>query len=235
MASDLLQAAGRDPYGFLELLLGGRLHPGGEQATHWLLDRAEVGPNDRLVDLGCGAGSAVAQARERGAHALGVDQRKSTGTDLRGRIERLPLAEDRFDVVLSECSLCLTGDLDGALREAARILAPGGRLAFSDVTVARALPEVPDTIAELFCLQDPRSQETILRLLETQGFRPEHVRDHHEELHTMRDRVHERVDVDGLLAALGDRGKRIRRSLDMLEEALEAGDIGYVAIVARLA
>lgn len=229
---NLLNLAANDPLAALQVVLGGPLHPGGEHATEDLLDRADVGADDRLVDLGCGAGGAVAQARKRGASAWGIDE-AADGADVQARLETLPVADGSLTVVVSECALCLAGDLEQALGEAARVLEPGGRLAFSDVTVDRDLARVPPAIAEPLCLTGPRGSERILAAVREAGFTVEDHETHREELLAMRDRVYERVDVDGLLDALGERGDRLREARDDLEEALEAGDIGYLSVVAR--
>lgn len=229
---NLLTRAAHHPYTVLRAVLGGPLHPGGSQATQRLLDQADVDEGDALVDLGCGPGEAVQAARERGARAVGLDER-ADGADVQARFTSLPLAEDAFDVVLAECSLCLAEDLDTALDEAARVLAPDGRLAFSDVTVDRRLPDVPDRVAELLCLDGRRGSKAIRERVQAAGFAIEHVDDRHEDLVGMRDAIREGVDVEGLLAALGERGQRLQRAVDQLEAALEAREIGYVSIIAQ--
>jgi cyclopropane fatty-acyl-phospholipid synthase-like methyltransferase len=60
-----LDALASNPWGTLEAVPDGPLHPGGRAATERLLDRADVGPGSRLLDPGCGAGGAVAAARSR--------------------------------------------------------------------------------------------------------------------------------------------------------------------------
>lgn len=232
MAAGLLAAAARDPYAALRLVLGGPLHPGGEAATERLLERANVGEGDLLVDLGCGPGEAVATARERGARAIGLDERAGTG-EVRARIERLPLATDSVDVAVAECSLCLAADLEEALAETARVLAPGGRLAVSDVTRARAFPEVPDAVAEMLCLEGAREREQLLAGVQAAGFAVVDVEDHHDDLLAMRDNIEDAVDVDGLLASLGSRAEHLAAAKESLEAALAARELGYVSVVAR--
>lgn len=228
----LASMAASNPYAALRLVLGGSLHPGGEEATDDLLERADVGPGDTLVDLGCGAGEAVAKARELGTNAWGLDA-EDLGADVHARMGRLPLADARVDVVLSECALCLSGDLDRTLAEVGRIVRGGGRLAFSDVTLDRALPEVPPAVAEPLCLTGNRGREHLLDRVQAHGFVVEDVDDHRAELEAMRDRLYERVDVDGLLEALGDRGERLREALEAIEAAFDAEEVGYVSAIAR--
>jgi SAM-dependent methyltransferase len=232
VSANLVEAAIGQPYRVLSIVLGDTLHPGGEAASRELLDRANVDAGKRVLDAGCGAGHAVALARDRGAKAWGLDT-EADSADVRGRLEWLPIADASVDVVLSECAMCLADDLDEALTEAARVIQPGGRLAISDVTLTRNLPEVPDRLARPLCLTGRRSPEHLRDRIQAAGFAIEDTASHREALETMRDEIHQRVDVDGLLAALGERGQRLQAAVDAIEGALDAGDLGYVSIVAR--
>lgn len=230
----LLQAAVENPYRALSVVLGDTLHPGGEQATRRLLTRADVGGGDTVLDLGCGAGAAADEARERGAAWLGVDRDpRAAGATLAARMRDLPLADASADVALSECALCLAGDLDAALAEARRVLREGGRLAASDVTLSRPIEGLPRAVAEPLCLADLRSRDGLVHAVEAAGFDVVDVRDHHADLVAMRDAVRERVDVDGLLGAMGAEGEAMLEGVEGLEAALAARELGYVSLVAR--
>jgi len=227
-----VDAALADPWGTAHRLLDEPLHPGGEAATADLLDRAGVGGDTRLVDVGCGAGDAVALAADRGARAVGVDRDPGGERAVRADMDRLPVADDAVDVVLAECVLCLSPDLDRSLAEARRALAPDGRLALSDVVVEGELPDLPAPVARALCLEGSPDRETLAGRVEAAGFEVCGVRDHREDLLATRDRLEEAVDYEGLLGLLGERGERLLAVVEHLERAVEDGQIGYVSLVA---
>lgn len=224
----MLDAALANPWAALD----GPLHPGGIEATERLLDRADVGPGTCLLDVGCGAGDALTLAREHGADAVGVDPSPSTDPAVRGDATALPIRDGCVDVLLAECVLCLT-DLPVALKEAYRVLNDGGRLALSDVVVDDDRPAVPDRIAETLCLEGARSRDRLRTQLENAGFEVRTTYDHHDDLVAMRDRVTDRIDYEGILGLMGERGQRVLVAIEALETAVEAGDVSYVSIVAN--
>jgi ubiquinone/menaquinone biosynthesis C-methylase UbiE len=108
-----------------------------------LLSAKRVGPTGKAYGLDM-THDMIALARENQRQA-GV----SNVEFLKGEIENIPLPDNSVDVVISNCVINLSSDKDRVLREAFRVLRPGGRFAVSDVVVRG---EVPDTVRQSMLL-----------------------------------------------------------------------------------
>ena len=84
--------------------------------------------------MGAGDGSGVRLLRSLGYAAEGIDLEPRGKDVTRGNFLETPWQEDFFDGILSQCSFYVSGNVLGALTEAARVLHKGGKLVFSDVT-----------------------------------------------------------------------------------------------------
>jgi len=127
----------------------------------------ELKAGEVVLDLGSGGGiDVLLSARRVGptGKAYGLDMtdemlalarenRRQAGVEnvefLKGEIENIPLPDNSVDVVISNCVINLSADKDRVLREAFRVLKPGGRFAVSDVVVRGT---VPDSVRESMLL-----------------------------------------------------------------------------------
>ena len=151
---------------------------------------AQLGAGEVVLDLGSGGGiDVILSARRVGptGKAYGLDMTDDmlalarrnaeeagvTNVEfLRGRIEEIPLPSNSVDVIISNCVINLSGDKRKVLKEAFRVLKPGGRFAVSDVVVQGELPADIKRSMELWvgCVAGALSDEEFVRLLGESGF-----------------------------------------------------------------
>ena len=151
---------------------------------------AELKLGETVLDLGSGGGIDVILSAKRvgpGGKAYGLDMtdemlalaeenRLKSGLAnvefLKGEIEHIPLPDNAVDVIISNCVINLSGDKDRVLREAFRVLKPGGRFAVSDVVVCGEMPAAIRRSMELWvgCVAGALSETEYRTKLAAAGF-----------------------------------------------------------------
>jgi SAM-dependent methyltransferase len=175
---------------------------------------AELREGETVLDLGSGGGiDVLLSARRVGPTGkvygldmtdemleLARDHQRAAGVAnvefLKGEIERIPLPDASVDVIISNCVINLSTDKRQALREAFRVLKPGGRFAVSDVVVRGELPDAVRRSMELWvgCVAGALEVQEYQTLLADAGFR---------EVGIEPTRVYEFADARTVLAGAG--------------------------------
>ena len=151
---------------------------------------ARLNPGETVLDLGSGGGiDVLLSARRVGPTgfaygldmtdemlALAEENKRKAGVDnvkfLKGYIEEIPLPDNSVDVIISNCVINLSADKRAVLREAFRVLKPGGRFAVSDIVTTADPPEWVKNDMEAWtgCIAGALRQDVYLDLLLAAGF-----------------------------------------------------------------
>src|SRR4249920_3268792 len=152
---------------------------------------AELKAGETVLDLGSGGGiDVLLSARRVGPTgkaygldmtdemlALAEENQRKAGVEnvefLKGEIENIPLPENSVDVIISNCVINLSGNKDRVMREAFRVLKPGGRFAVSDVVVRGDAPDEVRRNMEMWigCVAGALEEMEYRDLLADAGFR----------------------------------------------------------------
>src|SRR5215472_15126697 len=151
---------------------------------------AELQEGETVLDLGSGGGiDVLLSARRVGPRgkvygldmtdemlALARENQEKSGVEnvefLKGKIENIPLPDNSVDVIISNCVINLSADKDKVLREAQRVLKPGGRFAVSDIVVRGEVPAEVRRSMELWvgCIAGALEERDYLNKLQRAGF-----------------------------------------------------------------
>ncbi len=153
----------------LSQVTGGTLRPGGIALTTEILRSCQSAPGATSLDVGCGPGHTVGlMTSVFGLRATGLDPsatmlKKASrnvpdAAFLAGEATAIPCGPQSFALVISECVLSLTGDIDKSFREMHRVLRPGGMLLLTDIyrknkTLKPDLPDLHSCITHALPLQ----------------------------------------------------------------------------------
>jgi arsenite methyltransferase len=186
---------------------------------------AQLHPGETVLDLGSGGGIDVLLSAKRvgpEGKAYGLDMtdemlalarenQKKAGVDnvefLKGEIENIPLPDSSVDVIISNCVINLSSDKGKVLREAFRVLRPGGRLAVSDVVVRGEVPSEIRRSIELWagCIAGALEEKEYAHKLSEAGFA---------EIGIEPTRIYRVEDARGFLKDQGFDADRVAASVD---------------------
>jgi arsenite methyltransferase len=188
---------------------------------------AELEEGETVLNLGSGGGiDVLLSARRVGSTgkaygldmtedmlALARENQKKAGVEnvefLKGEIEAIPLPDNSVDVIISNCVINLSADKDKVLREAFRVLKPGGRFAVSDVVTRGAIPEPVrrNMLLWVGCIAGALDENDYRMRLAAAGFEaigiePTRIYDVEDAREFLTSRS---VDVDAIAAEVGDK------------------------------
>ncbi len=220
---------------------GETIRPGGLMLTDRALEFCALPFGARVLDVGCGpAASSEHLGNHFGFKAIGLDpsemllqsgrRRNSHLPLVQSYGEWLPIADNQFDAVLTECSLSVMRNADRALREFWRVLHPGGYLILSDIYARNpagitALQSLPIDS----CLCGAVSQAEIIDRVETAGFRVLLWEDHTSALKVFTARL---IWSNGSLQQFWCRATSRAAAVD-IQTAIAQSKPGYYLLIAQ--
>ena len=163
-------------------------------------DLADIQPGESILDLGCGSGAdcfvAALHTTETGT-VTGVDitdQQLENARELaenggfhnvhveQSYIEELPFGDETFDVVISNGVINLSAEKERVFREASRVLAPGGRLAISDIISEKQMPDSIKSNEDLWaaCIGGAMQIDRYTDAVEDEGFQVTAMKENNE-------------------------------------------------------
>jgi arsenite methyltransferase len=236
-------------------LLGPSLHPGGLDLTKQLAEKLEMSESDMVLDVACGVGSTAGFLESNyECSTLGIDLSRKLASKASTAIktqgfgfanadgENLPFKSESFNVVVSECSLCLMPESRQGMKEAFRVLKHSGRIGITDLVVRGSLPEELDNVLmSLLCVSRKISWQSYSDLVEAEGFENIEVSDESASLVRMIEGIKKRLLLAELLAGTGKlfvRADQIamgKRLISLARIAVNEHHLGYMMLTARKA
>ena len=238
-------------------LMGDSFHPGGLRLTSRLASLLGIESGDNVLDPGSGLGaSAVHIASSTGCRVTGITleaegieagnelaRRRGVAdsvTFLQGDLNHIDVDTTEFEFVLMECVLSIMAHKAKTLRRLGGLLAPGGRLGMTDVTVSGPLAaELRGVLANVGCVGGALSLDGYRALLNDAGFTVEYYEDLHEEASEFLNKIAGKLAVAEMFAKLqqppigGELIAQGKRLLASAQDVVRRGVLGYGLLVAR--
>lgn len=240
-------------YPWVEELLGGSFHPGGAELSARSIRSLQLNPGESVLDIACGqGGSSIAMAKtglqvtalDASEKQLGVAVQNAEGLDgisfVQANAAEIPSDLGPFQGVLCECAFSLTNHQAATANSWRNLLAPGGRIALSDMVVNGTLPEsLQGEIGNLVCIGGALSAEGYTTVLQEAGFTEIQYEDEAPALRQALVELKKKLLLYGIsrLAEISqDIGyslSDLKKCLDDARAAVESGALSYGRFSAR--
>lgn len=235
---------------WVQELLGDSLHPGGLELSRRLWKKLPLGqPSVRILDVACGTGTtAIALAKEHGAHVIAVDFGEANLAKGVARAEAegvseliewvhadardIPLEDGVVDGVVCECAVSTFQDKRAVIAEFDRVVRQGGVVVISDMVVTGELPQdLAGVLAPWTCVGDALDVIGYQRLFLDQGLRAICSADETYALSELLLDLKRKLVVaamGGVTVGLKDMGLSVADARDLLARSREVVDAGTV-------
>ena len=221
---------------------GGALRPGGIELTEYATNFCGFEKGSRVLDVGCGTGMTLEHlSRKYKLKTYGIDpsrilieKAKSRNPQLeiiQARGENLPFENACMDGALADCTLSLMSDIQTAIREAGRVLKPGGWFVIADVYARR--PEhigLLEKFSAGTCLRGLHSVERLKDVLGENGFEIELFADRTELLKKLMVKI---IFEYGSMNAFWSKAASCKANALGFQNALSKCKAGYFLMIAR--
>ncbi len=239
----------------IRLLFGDSIHPGGLALTRELAEKIGFAGGDNVLDIACGIGtSGVFIAKTFGCHVTGIDlgqknieeaikissaQNTSELTNFRvADAEGLNFIEEKFDVILCECSFCLFPDKKKSAEQMFRVVKRNGKIGISDFVLRGELPQkLRSGLRQFACVLEANTETDYFEYLESAGFKHLHIYDKKHSILQLLDNIKKRLFAAELLIGLGKAKidnlnlDNIKKTLWEVQECVNSGILSYALII----
>jgi len=241
----------------VQMLLGTSFHPGGLDLTKKLGDKLQLKTTDKILDLASGLGtSALCLSETFGCNVVGIDVSAKNVAEAQenarkkklddkvtfkvGSVEKIPLEDNTFDYVLSECSFCLFDKKETVGSEIYRLIKPKGKIVITDIAIEKPLPfDLDHIVFKVACIANAVSMNEYADYFKKSGFTIQSLTRHDEILLQMVEEVKKKLFVLELASGLHkihlapENVKEIKTYIQKAKEVIQQGYTTYMILIGR--
>lgn len=238
---------------WVEELLGESFHPGGPELSERSIESLHLKPGDQALDIACGrGGSTIAMAKQnvlvtaidassKQLKVAAAQAKELTGIHfVNAEAEAIPNELGPFQGILCECALSLAKAQGPTVTSWRKLLAPGGRIALSDMIVNGELPEsLQGDLGKFACIGGALSIDGYSQLLSNAGFEKIEYHDEAPALRMAIGALKKKLLLYGIsrltqiTSEIGHSISDIKRALDDARSAIDSGTLSYGRFSAR--